>query len=317
MKKRNTFWILIGIGVAVVILLILASSILSVGERLRGVSKYLEYAFYGLSVVLVYFLIINPVRIILFAPTFSLTAVLGNQEKNNKQVKKRITKNLIKSEEVKPEDKKLLVEGLKDQTLLDEQLKIYFQKTLKQEINKIILQHAKTVMISTAISQNGRFDLITVLVVNLKMIKEIVLKSGFRPSYAKLGKLSANVLGTALIAEGLEGLNFNDIFPASTTNFLSEIPLIKPLASSIIQGISNALLTIRVGLITRRYLYSEYKAYSKNEIRRDAIKESMKMLPSVLKDALTFLPNQIAKLFQKRKLTPEEQEVYDSLQAEV
>lgn len=68
---------------------------------------------------------------------------------------------------------------MKDQTQLDEQLKIYFQKTLKQEINKIVLRNAKTVMISTAISQNGRLDLITVLVVNLKMIKEIVLKAAF------------------------------------------------------------------------------------------------------------------------------------------
>ncbi|HNZ50439.1 MAG TPA: YcjF family protein [Bacilli bacterium] len=316
MKKRNTFWIMIGIGVVIIILLILVSSILAVGERLRTISPYLEYTFYALAILLVYFLIINPIRIILFAPAFSLTAVLDGQEKNSRRVKKRITRKLIKSEEVKAEDKKLLVDSLKDQTQLDEQLKIYFQKTLKQEINKIVLRNAKTVMISTAISQNGRLDLITVLVVNLKMIKEIVLKSGFRPSYAKLGKLSANVLGTALIAEGLEGLDFNDIFPASTTNFLSEIPLIKPLASSIIQGISNALLTIRVGIITRKYLYAEYKNYSKNEVRRDSIKESIKLLPSVIKDAITFLPNRIAKLFQKRKLTPEEQAVYDALQSE-
>lgn len=97
---------------------------------------------------------------------------------------------------------------------------------------------------------------------------------------------------------------------------MSEIPLIKPLASSIIQGISNALLTIRVGIITRKYLYAEYKNYSKNEVRRDSIKESIKLLPSVIKDAITFLPNRIAKLFQKRKLTPEEQAVYDALQSE-
>ena len=312
MKKRNTFWVMIGIGVAIVILLILISSILSVGERLRSLSVYIEYVFYGLSVLLVYFLIINPVRIILFAPMFSLDIVLGNQK--NKTIKKRLAKNLIRSEALKPEEKQPLIEGLKDQNTLDEKLKLYFNKTLKVEINKIVLQNAKTAMISTAISQNGRLDLITILVINLKMIKEIVVKCGFRPSYAKLGKLSANVLGTALIAEGLEGLDFNDIFPASTTNFLSEIPLIKPLASSIIQGISNALLTIRVGIITRKYLYSEYKHYEISEVRRDSIKESIKLLPAVLKEALTFLPNQVAKLFQKRKLTPEEQEIYDAMQ---
>ena len=316
MKKRNTFWIMILIGVGLVIMLILVSSVISVGERLRGISEYLEYAFYVLAALLVYFLIINPIRIILFAPSFSLTAVNNAKNRKNKRMSRKITRNLIKSEELKPEDKKLLALGLKDQDLLEENLDTYFNKILKGEINRIIMKTATTVMVSTAISQNGRLDLITVLVCNLKMIKEIVLKCGFRPSYAKIGKLSVNVLGTALIAEGLEGLDFNDVFPASTTNFLSEIPLIKPLASSIIQGISNALLTLRVGAITRKYLFSEYAAQTKTEIRRDSIKESMRALPLVLKDALSFLPNKIAKLFQKRKLTPEEQEVYDALQAD-
>jgi len=316
MKKRNTFWIMILIGVGLVIMLILVSSVISVGERLRGISEYLEYAFYVLAALLVYFLIINPIRIILFAPSFSLTAVNNSKNRKNKRMSRKITRNLIKSEELKPEDKKLLALGLKDKDLLEENLNTYFNKILKGEINRIIMKTATTVMVSTAISQNGRLDLITVLVCNLKMIKEIVLKCGFRPSYAKIGKLSVNVLGTALIAEGLEGLDFNDVFPASTTNFLSEIPLIKPLASSIIQGISNALLTLRVGAITRKYLFSEYAAQTKTEIRRDSIKESMRALPLVLKDALSFLPNKIAKLFQKRKLTPEEQEVYDALQAD-
>jgi hypothetical protein len=316
MKKRNTFWIMILIGVGLVIMLILVSSVISVGERLRGISEYLEYAFYVLAALLVYFLIINPIRIILFAPSFSLTAVNNAKNRKNKRMSRKITRNLIKSEELKPEDKKLLALGLKDKDLLEENLNTYFNKILKGEINRIIMKTATTVMVSTAISQNGRLDLITVLVCNLKMIKEIVLKCGFRPSYAKIGKLSVNVLGTALIAEGLEGLDFNDVFPASTTNFLSEIPLIKPLASSIIQGISNALLTLRVGAITRKYLFSEYAAQTKTEIRRDSIKESMRALPLVLKDALSFLPNKIAKLFQKRKLTPEEQEVYDALQAD-
>jgi len=63
MKKRNKFWILIGIGVSIVFLLIIVSSVISVGERLRSISQYLEYGFYGLSVILLWFLIINPLDI--------------------------------------------------------------------------------------------------------------------------------------------------------------------------------------------------------------------------------------------------------------
>ena len=90
MKKRNTFWIMIGIGVTIIILLMVLSSVLAVGERLRNISKYLEYGFYALAALLVYILIINPIRIIIFAPTFSIATIL---DKDNKQKKKTYKSN--------------------------------------------------------------------------------------------------------------------------------------------------------------------------------------------------------------------------------
>ncbi len=307
-KKRNTFWIMIGIGVTIIMLLMVLSSVLAVGERLRKIHEYVEYGFYVLAFLLVYILILNPMRIILFAPTFSIAAVLDNNVKQKRRTYKKVTKNIIKRGSLVDEDKELLKQSLKKNEDIQLALDNYFNNSLKSEINKIIIRNAKSVMVSTAISQNGRLDFISVIVVNLKMIKEIVQKAGFRPSYSKLGKLAANVFSTAMIAEGLEGLDFRDIFPASTTNFLSEIPLIRPIASSIIQGISNALLTIRIGIVTRRYLFSEYKALNKDEVRVSSIKESLKILPKVLKDVLNFFPDKIRKIFKKDKLTPEEEE---------
>lgn len=303
--KRNRFWIMIGIGVSIVVLLILVSSIISVGERLRTLSPYVEYGFYGLSFILFYILIFNPVRIILFAPTFSITTVMDEDKKHYYSVYKKVAKNIIENNKVSEEEQKALLSSMRNKEELRDTLNKIFDTTIKKEINKIILSHATTVMISTAISQNGRFDMLTVLTVNIKMIKEIVMKCGFRPSYSKLGKLSINVLTTALIAETLEGLDINDLFPQSTANFLAEVPLIKPIASSFIQGLSNALLTLRIGFVTRRYLFTEQKDPSKTTIRRQAIKESMLMLPNVIKEVLVYFPNKIVKLFTKKPETEE------------
>ena len=66
-KKR--FWILIGIGSAIVIFLILLSNILDIGAKLQTIHPYVEDAFYGLSAVLFYVLIVNPIRVILLSPT--------------------------------------------------------------------------------------------------------------------------------------------------------------------------------------------------------------------------------------------------------
>lgn len=299
-NSRNKFWILIGIGVLLIILMIVLSSILTLGEHLRSIHEYVEYGFYVLSALLVYFLIINPVRIILFAPTFSVVTVLDKNSPKTKQTYKKVAKNLLNNNLVTGDEAQKLAEAMKDTEKLRVEINNVFENNIKKEINKIIIRNAKTVLVSTAISQNGRFDMLTVLGTNLKMIKEIVQSCGFRPSYAKLGKLSLNVISTSLIAEGLEGLDFNDIFPNTTSNFLNEIPLVKPIASSILQGISNALLTIRIGIVTRRYLFTEYKEISKDLIRKQAIKESVQMLPGVIKSSLQFFPDKIRNLFVKK-----------------
>lgn len=305
----NRLWIAIGIGAALFMLLILVSDVLDVGEKLRGagdVGKYLEIAFYILTAILFYVLIINPIRIILFSPSFSVVTTLDEENPKNIRVYKHIVKNLVENNYIVEEEKRKLY-SCETAEELREELTGVFNNTIKKEINKIILNNAKTVMISTAISQNGKLDMYTVLSVNLKMIKEIVVKCGFRPSYPKLGKLSVRVVSTALVAEGLEGLDFADIFPQSTQNALAEIPFIKPVAKSLLDGISNALLTIRIGVITRKYLFTEGKL-SKSEMRVEAIKESLKMIPSVIKDVISFFPKKIANALFKNKDGEEKEE---------
>ena len=83
MKKRNKLWIALGIGVFIFFLIILVSDILETGERLRRISEYLEYGFYVLTFLLFYFLILNPLRIILFSPSFSIVTVLDEDNQKN------------------------------------------------------------------------------------------------------------------------------------------------------------------------------------------------------------------------------------------
>ena len=298
MNFRKKLWVILGIGSFIFIVVMLLSSVLETGERLRGINEYLEYGFYGLSAILFWFLILNPLRIILLSPSFSIATVLDDDNKKNRKLYKKISRNLIENNLI-TEEEKVELDSVSDDKELKEALTKVFNGSIKKEINKIILNNAKTVMISTAICQNGKLDMITVLSMNIKMIKEIVLKCGYRPSYSKLGKLMVNVLGTSLVAESLEGLDFNELFPQSTFNTLSEVPLLKPIASSFANGITNGLLTIRIGVVTRKYLFSEGKM-TKSQIRVSAIKESIQLLPEVIKDVVAYFPSKIAKVFSKK-----------------
>lgn len=299
MKKVKKLWIVVGIGIMIFFMIILISDIIAAGEKIRKISPYLEYGFYVLTVLLFYFLIFNPLRIILFSPSFSIVTVIDEENEKNLKVYKRIVKTLKDAKSINEDDVKRL-ESCETSGELREELSLVFNSSIKKEINRIIRKNAKTVLVSTAICQSGKLDMYTVISINIKMIKEIVVKCGFRPSYPKLGKLAVRVFSTALIAESLEGLDFSDIFPQSTVNYLADVPLVKPIATSLIGGISNALLTLRVGVVTRNYLFSEGKL-NKDEIRTKAIKESLKIIPGVIKDAFAYFPNKIIKAFTKNK----------------
>ena len=306
-KSRTRFlWYAIAMGVIILFLLMLLSSVLGVGERLSKIHKYVEYGFYGVVVILVYLLLLRPVHIILFSPSFSIETTLDTPGRKNYRVYKQVTKRLLE-QDILPEDvREELKDARKDPEELNLALNRVFNKHIKKEMNKVIRKNAKTVMVSTAISQNGRLDLYTVVVVNTKMIKELVELAGFRPSMKNLSKLTINVFTTALIAEGLENMDLNDLLPNSTMNMLGEIPLIKPLMSSVIQGVSNALLTLRIGIVARKYMFSDAKEITKEEIRRGALLEAAGMLPSVVGSALTMFPKRILKFFKRKNKNNEE-----------
>lgn len=295
--KGKKLWILVGIGSFLVIALLVVSNIIEVGEKLRSIHAYVEYAFYGVSVILVYVLILNPLRIILFAPTFSVDALLD--EDKRAKIYKDAAKNMMKNEYITEADKKLLSDSMNDKVMLKESMKTIFNTTIKKEINDLIIKNAKTVLVSTALSQNGNLDMLSTLTINIKMIKEIVSISGFRPSYPNLGKLSMNVLVTSIVAEGIEDLEINELLPSKVGETMTDLPFLKTISSSVLGGISNALLTCRVGVVTRSYLFRDSKLLTRREIRRMAYLEAVKMMPVIITQGLTFFPKSVVNIFAR------------------
>lgn len=302
MKKIGKgFWIALGIGSLFFVIMIILSSVLQLGERLTKISPYLEYAFYIVSAILFIFLIGRPLVQILFSPTFTMDSLFSDEQnaKKNHLMYKRVTKNILTESYLSDTEKESLEASMSDALELKQSLSQVFDKTIKKELNKIIVKHAETVFLSTAISQNGRLDSLAVITINLKLIKELVVKCGFRPSYPALGRLSFNIMSSAVIAESLENINLNELFPNKTLNALSDIPFLKTILGSLAQGVGNALLSLRVGIICRNYLFMNLKGLSKNEIRRMAFGEAIVLLPSVLAESVKKMPSRLKSIFEK------------------
>lgn len=312
MKKSKTkiFWISIAIGCLIVFTLMLLSSVINIGERLRKIHVSVEIAFYVLVFLIVFLVIINPIRIILTSPSFEICTTLDPDSHKVRSVYRVVARNMAKNQNV-DEEHRLLLTKYKNYDELQMNMTVVFHDCIKKNLNNIIIKKAKTVLISTAICQNARMDMITVFSVNLNMIKDLVTECGFRPNMTNLSKLTVNVFSTALIAEGLESISIDDILPNSVNNALGQIPFIKPVMASVTQGIANALLTIRIGCVTRKYLFRDGNIITKEDIRKSAFKDSLILLPMVLYGTLTFIPKKIVHMFgsknkENKKSAPDE-----------
>lgn len=299
-NKGKILFYIIAVGCLIIFLLMMLSSILDIGDRLRKVSIYLEIAFYVVFALVFLLLIVYPIVTIVASPSLCIATSLEPTDARAIAIYKKVAKNIVKNNNL-PQEHNILLTEYKNKEELLFNLQYVFEKSIKNELNKIILHDAKTVMISTAICQSARFDMMTVFAINLKMIKSLVEGCGYRPSMKNLSKLTMNVFGTALIAEGLENLKLEDIIPKSSLEVLNNVPYLGTVLESILQGSANAILTIRIGCVCRRYLFSDGSIVTKEDIRREAYKETLKMIPLVVAETISFFPKKVVKFFSKKK----------------
>ncbi len=131
-KKDHSKYIyyVIGIGVLLLFLIILISSLLDIGEKLRRISPYAEYGFYALVVLLTYLGIIQPIIIIVRSPSLSIATSLDQSNPKAVAIYKKVAKNIVKSNEL-PEEERILLTQYKNKEELLFNLQYVFERTVK------------------------------------------------------------------------------------------------------------------------------------------------------------------------------------------
>ena len=221
----------------------------------------------GFFVLLLIIFVIRPIVVALSTPVFTLDIVDDENKKkiSRKNFKKlqKVAKNIIlTNDNVSQDSKNKISTFIGNRKELNNVLKNIYENEISKDIQKTINSSATKALITTAISQNAKFDAASVIIINIKMIMQICVKCGYHPTYARLSKLIVKVFRNALIAYAVQSLNLEDIIINGIDKLakgaLSAIPGVSEISKSLTQGASNALLTLRVGIITRKYLYEEY-----------------------------------------------------------
>lgn len=292
MKKRNLvscFVIIIGF---IAFLLWVVSGAFKIGNNLKNINAYLQYFYYFTALVVIYYLLIKPFFTVMFAPSFSLERINkkleGTQKKhvvaNNYKKLRKLSSRLIKKKLVNSENKNLLKAELKrkDGTLVEKYTSLkniidkVINKDLKKDIREIVVNASKDTLYLTSLSQNSFIDVLIVVINNFRLLKKIVIRCGFRPSFFRLLKFYINVSFSALLADGAQKMDMNSVFGNTLKG------LAKPVVGSLLDGSVNAFFMLRTGFLARNYILEECSDEDKkDEVRRSAFIDAAAALPEL------------------------------------
>ncbi len=255
--------------------LILLNDILAFGERLVGIGTWLQYVFYATVIFVVIWFIVIPIIKVVKAPEITGTPLYDIDTITPGKLAEYIKKLKLSNEE-----KKELREAIKKKEALR-----CILKEREQIADKTVKEAAQNILLLTAISQNGAFDVISSIAMNLGMIKNLIKLSGFRPSFPQLLRLYFSVFSSSLIIMSvdkmIEEIDLGEIFTSAGVGIGNIF------FKSIGNGIMNALVCLRVGYTTLKYLQMGGKQFRKNrsEIQGDVRSKAIGALGSVVKSS--------------------------------
>ena len=262
--------------VKVICILAFVASLLFVGNVIvianyiqTATNAYCAYAFYAaLFVLLLVFVVIPIIKLLRMPSVMEFSKVEENDtiEKIQK-IAQNLAANYPASNEEEKKEGQLFAKTIKD---LGSTAQNDLMECVNNEINKRlnnidskIKKYGKHVFIMTAISQNSRLDTISVLILNFRMINDLIKSTGFRPNNFQMLKIYWRVMVTGAFAYATsEVVDMADesILSELSTNIGESIgsalfgKFLGIFAKSLADGAVNGLFTLRLGYVTKRYL---------------------------------------------------------------
>ena len=321
--KRNLL-LIVGVFIGVLVILLMGN-VITVAEKLGEICHtiYAEYAFYALIFILVLIFVIVPIIKVHTAPEFPAMG-MGDETSDIRKLRafgKRLASSCgyIDNEEVRAGHQQTLkaeveacgndIEALK--VVIDREVTLRFDGNKDmgvQGINSRMKEWAKSVFMITAVSQNNLVDSAVLMVMNYRQVEDLVLATGFRPSRAQMFRIYANILTTTLVSYCTSEVLSDLAGETTLAGALSNMKIPGVITESAIQGAVNALLTLRVGYVTRTFLMEGPDALAgrkRREVSIKAFKEAFVAIPGVLAGTASAMGKGLLGLFTGKKTAPE------------
>ena len=321
MSRRNI--ILIIAFIAIIIVMMVAGNVIIVAEKLASAAHFpaLEYIIYAVLAALFLYIFITPIARIHMTPELPRLSVEPGE---NMTALRALAQSLAKTMDYIPDRavrhsptekyrRRVAMAGNNAaalSTTVEEEIANRFAGNEELDvkgINKRITDWAASSFMITAVSQNGKFDTISSIYINIRMIADLVRAAGFRPTRRQMFRLYSTVLVTSLmtfvLSDALDdtpdvspfahlGEDAADDAATDDDSAFSPYAILKSIKipgfvlGSALDGAANALMTMRIGYITSSYLTEGAQAFrglaAKRAIKRQAMRQAFSGLPSVI-----------------------------------
>jgi len=276
------------ISILLITVIMLIGNIIIIGDKLAVLFPFGDVVFYILIAVLLGVFIIRPFLYVFFAPELPALDENGldslsdkelfdygmNLAKNNGYIGEE---NLRKNHYLELKNFLERNYGEKDMTISKITEEIESRLSL---LNGDIRKEALTAFTITGLSQNGKFDFISLLIINFRLIKKLVKNTGFRPSYRQLIKVYYNVLASAILTNLSEEI-LDDI---DMTFIAEKVRIPGFVMTSVLDGTFSALMTLRIGYITKNYIMKGNKSFNKKTARKYGFVNARKDIAGIVSE---------------------------------
>lgn len=162
-------------------------------------------------------------------------------------------------------------------------------EALGEKSDDIIRDAALQAFFVTALSQNGNLDALAVITIHGRLVYDIARHYYQRPTVRDLLFLYGNVAVAALVARQMDDMDMSEyiapISNAVTSSVIGSIPgaqgAVNVAVHAVLTGSANAYMTLRVGIIAKRYCGSVVSP-GQAEVRRAAFVEAAQMFPGIV-----------------------------------
>jgi hypothetical protein len=162
---------------------------------------------------------------------------------------------------------------------------------LSAEADQVIRRTASMVFVATAVMRNGRLDGLITLVTQGRMVWRLASIFYQRPSPRQMLYLYSNVGAAALLSDSISDIDLSELAAPVVASIIPSakgaIPGVQGishlLVNSIANGTANAFLTLRVGIVARRYLEAT-AAPSRQETRRSATVSALALVGVIARE---------------------------------